>query len=84
MVLESIDENHFEQTSSLEPTVNYPKCKKCDSKAAFITDLYSGERVCQYCGEVVSGETDMQSRLELLAVRSKISHNVRTSMREQV
>jgi transcription initiation factor TFIIB len=80
MVLESIDENHFEQTSLLEPTLNNPRCEKCDSKAVLITDPYSGERVCQYCGEVASGETDMQAKLESLAVSSKISHNVRTSI----
>ena len=81
MVLESIDEKQFEQTSPLQSaTVNNPKCAACDSKTALITDPSSGERVCQYCGEVASVETDTQSSFELLAGSPKISHKLRTSV----
>lgn len=79
MVLESIDKKQIEQTSSLESAANNPKCSQCDSKIALITDPSSGERVCQYCGQVAS-ERDIQARLEPLASSSKRDHKIETSV----
>ena len=79
MVLKSSNEKQFEQKSSSEPAVNNPKCKQCDSKMVLITDPFSGERVCQHCGQVAS-ETDMQACFESLAGSSKMSHKMRTSV----
>jgi tRNA(Ile2) C34 agmatinyltransferase TiaS len=65
MVSESINEKQFKITS-LESVINNPKCTQCGSKTVLITDPSSGERVCQYCGQVAS-EEDTQASFELLA-----------------
>ena len=70
MVLDSADKKQFE-TTSLESVINNPKCTQCGSKTALITDPSSGERVCEYCGQVAC-EEDMQASLELLASSPKI------------
>jgi transcription initiation factor TFIIB len=78
MVLDSADKKQFE-TTSLESLINSPKCGKCDSETVLITDPSSGERVCEYCGQVAC-EEDVQASLELLAGSPKMSHNMRTSV----
>jgi transcription initiation factor TFIIIB Brf1 subunit/transcription initiation factor TFIIB len=78
MVLDSADKKQFE-TTSLESVINNPKCTQCGSKTVLITDPSSGERVCEYCGQVAC-EEDMQASLELLASSPKISHKLRTSV----
>ncbi len=78
MVLDSADKKQFE-TTSLESVINNPKCTQCGSKTVLITDPSSGERVCEYCGQVAC-EEGMQASLELLASSPKISHKLRTSV----
>jgi transcription initiation factor TFIIB len=78
MVPESINKEQF-KTTSLESVINNPKCTQCGSKTILITDPSSGERVCQYCGQVAC-EEDMQASLELLAGSPNISHKMRTSL----
>ncbi|NAL77708.1 transcription initiation factor IIB [Nitrososphaera sp. AFS] len=78
MVLASVDKKQFE-TTSLESVVNNPKCTQCGSKTVLITDPSSGERVCQYCGQVAC-EEDMQASFESLVGGSKMGHKMRTNV----
>ncbi len=78
MVSELIDEGQFE-TTSLGSIINNLKCTRCDSKTVVITDPSSGERVCQYCGQVVS-EEDTQASFGLLVGSSKMGQKMRTSV----
>ena len=78
MAIESVDEEQF-KTTSLESVIDNPKCTQCGSRIVLITDHFSGERVCQYCGQVVS-EEDTQASFELFAGSPKMSHKMRTSV----
>ncbi|HEY5631967.1 MAG TPA: TFIIB-type zinc ribbon-containing protein, partial [Nitrososphaeraceae archaeon] len=73
MVLASVDKKQFE-TTSLEPAINNLKCTECGSKTVLITDPSSGERVCEYCGQVACEDT--QASFESLSGNPKMRTSV--------